>query len=142
MDPRTFRVEKHGSARFSDRKTWIRTLFGSKNMDPRTFWVEKHGSAHFSGRKTWIRALFGSKSMDPRAFRVEKHGSAGSIRWALCHVFDLGLPPNAPKRLAQCHVLFSNPRLLTKTQTQSDDPFRRYLYHFPLCYLLVRDRIR
>ena len=42
---------KHGSARFSGRKTWIRALFGSKNMDPRTFRVEKHGSAHFSGRK-------------------------------------------------------------------------------------------
>ena len=110
-------------------------------MDPRAFRIEKHGSARFSGRKTWIRALFGSKNIDPRDFRVEKHGSAGSIRWALCHVFDLGLPPNAPKRLAQCHVLFSNPRLLTKTQTQSDDPFRRYLYHFPLCYLLVCDRI-
>jgi len=36
MDPRVFRVEKHGSARFSGR-TWIRTFFGPKNMDPRVF---------------------------------------------------------------------------------------------------------
>ena len=50
MDPRAFRVEKHGSARFSGRKTWIRALFGSKNMDPRVFRIEKHGSARFSDR--------------------------------------------------------------------------------------------
>ena len=52
MDPRGFPVEKHGSARFSGGKTWIRAFFWWKNMDPRVFRVEKHGSARSSGGKT------------------------------------------------------------------------------------------
>ena len=50
-------------------KTWIRALFGSKNMDPHTFRVDKHGSARFSGQKTCIRARLGSKNMDSRPRR-------------------------------------------------------------------------
>ena len=72
---RVFRVEKHGSARFSDRKTWIRAFFGSKNMDPRVFRVVKHGSARFSGRKTWIRAF-------------KWAGEGVRLRGGRIHVFD------------------------------------------------------
>ena len=71
-----FLSEKHGSARFSGRKTWMCAFFYLKNMDLHVFRVGKHGSARFSVRKTWIRAFFGSKNMDLRVFLIEKHGFA------------------------------------------------------------------
>ena len=61
MDPRSFRDEEYGSARFFVRKAWIRALFGSTNMDPRVFRVGRFESARFKGCSGvitgWIRPV-------------------------------------------------------------------------------------
>ena len=82
MDLHVLGVEKHGSARFSGRKTWIHAFSGSKNMDPRVFRVEQFESARFRGCSGVIPVGFGRFGAGSALVRIRHGASTNPARCA------------------------------------------------------------